>query len=141
MLVLLLLLSMQPAQITRPNVQRFSKVIAYAEGVTGSFLGWVTHLVHEHRARLIGVARFEGLGADDALDCVQEAFQSFLVLPQARALVEISDDSAKILTVLTRNVARNRRRKHDRSKPHVSDDASIEALQEDERGADELVAA
>jgi hypothetical protein len=33
--------------------------------------------------------RKEGLGAEDALDAVQEAFQTFLLLPQARLLVEL----------------------------------------------------
>jgi RNA polymerase sigma-70 factor (ECF subfamily) len=102
------------------------------------FLGWVTHLVHAHRARLVRVVRREGLSAEDALDCVQDAFHSFLLLPQARLLVEAPDDSAKLLTVLARNVARNRRRKHHRARPH--DDAAVASLRDDAATADEVVA-
>lgn len=84
----------------------------------GRFLGWITRLVHQHRGPLVNVARREGLTADDALDCVQEAFQAFLLLPQARLLVEERDDSVKLLTVLARNIARNQRRRHHRARPH-----------------------
>ena len=104
-----------------------------------TFLGWVTHLVHEQRARLIRVARREGLDAEDALDCVQDTFHSFLTLPQARLLVEAPDDSAKLLTVLARNLARNRRRRHDRARSHLGDDATLAALPAERAGADQLV--
>lgn len=83
------------------------------------FLGWVSKLVHDHRSRLCRIARKEGLSGEDALDCVQEAFHAFLCLPSARVLVDAPEDSLKLLTVLTKNQARNRRKKHDRKKPHV----------------------
>ena len=65
------------------------------DGHSDSFLGWVTLLVHRYRTRLVRIARREGLRADDALDCVQDAFMSFLTLPQARMLVDLPDDSAR----------------------------------------------
>src|SRR5262245_39882007 len=77
------------------------------------FFGRVTLLVHQHRARLARVVRREGVRADDALDCVQEAFPGFLHLPQARLLIGLQDDSARTLTILARNITRNRRRRHD----------------------------
>ncbi len=86
-----------------------------------AFLSWVTHLVHDHRARLARIARGEGLHAEDALDAVQEAFHSFLLLPQARELVDEADDAAKLLTVLVRNAARNARRRRFRARPHGED--------------------
>jgi RNA polymerase sigma-70 factor (ECF subfamily) len=104
------------------------------------FFDWVTRLVHQHRARLVRVVRREGLGAEDALDCVQDAFYGFLTLPQARLLVEEPDDSAKLLTVLAKNVARNRRRRHDRSRPHLTDEISLEALPAGALSADQTVA-
>jgi len=107
---------------------------------SGAFLGWVSHLVHQHRARLVRVARREGLDPQDALDCAQEAFHSFLMLPQARLLVEAPADSARILITLTRNLARNRRRRHDRARPHDADELTIEGLHGEDAGADELVA-
>jgi len=98
-------------------------------------------MVHRHRARLAQVVRREGVRADDALDCVQEAFLSFLNLPQARLLVGQPDDSTKMLIVLARNIARNRRRRHDYARPHVVDDAAILQLASDAASADEVVAA
>jgi RNA polymerase sigma-70 factor (ECF subfamily) len=106
----------------------------YAEG----FLGWVTYLVHRHRARLVGIARREGLYAEDALDCVQETFVSFLKLPQARLLVDLPHDSARMLTVLVRNAARNRRRRHDYAKPHVAEEF-LESLPSDLVSSDEVI--
>jgi RNA polymerase sigma-70 factor (ECF subfamily) len=102
---------------------------------------WVTRLVHRHRAQLVRIVRREGLRAEDALDCVQEAFLGFLTLPQARLLVDRPEDSAKMLTILARNIARNRRRRHDYAKPHNADDETLEALRSDAVPADELVAA
>jgi RNA polymerase sigma-70 factor (ECF subfamily) len=109
--------------------------------VNARFLEWVSQLVHAHRSRLAAVARGEGVLAEDALDCVQEAFTSFLVLPQARLLGDEPEDAAKILTVLTKNLARNRRRKHDRSRPHLSDEAVLGGLEAASETPDELVAA
>ncbi|MGP0090456.1 MAG: RNA polymerase sigma factor [Xanthobacteraceae bacterium] len=106
-----------------------------------SFHGWVTDLVHRHRARLSRVVRREGVRADDALDCVQEAFLSFLKLPQARLLVGLPDDSARMLTILARNIARNRRRRHDYARPHIVDDVVVRALPSDCPSADEVIAA
>jgi RNA polymerase sigma-70 factor (ECF subfamily) len=112
-----------------------------APGESGAgFFDWVTRLVHQHRARLVRVVRREGLGAEDALDCVQDAFYGFLTLPQARMLVEEPDDSVKLLTVLAKNVARNRRRRHDRARPHLSDEITLEALPAGAPSADQAVA-
>lgn len=104
------------------------------------FYGWVTALVHQHRARLVRAVRREGLLADDALDCVQEAFLSFLSLPQARLLVDLPDDSARMLTILARNIARNRRRRHDYARPHIADDAIVQGLASEAISADEVIA-
>src|SRR6478752_101286 len=83
---------------------------ACTEGERDAFLSWVGRLVHDHRGHLLGVARREGIIPEDAFDAVQEAFRTFLTLPAARALVDARDDSRKLLVVLTRNLARNRRR-------------------------------
>ena len=104
------------------------------------FLGWITQLVHEHRARLARIVQREGVRADDALDCVQEAFLSFLQLPQARLLVGLPGDSARLLGILARNIARNRRRRHDYAKPHIADDEIILGLPSDAASADEVIA-
>src|SRR5678815_4591478 len=75
------------------------------------FLAWVGDLVHEHRSRLLSYSRRKGLGAEDALDAVQDAFVAFLNLPQARAIARSPDDAIKMLTVLVRHDAMNRGRK------------------------------
>ena len=105
------------------------------------FYAWVTTLVHEHRGKLVRLARREGVLAEDALDCVQEAFASFLALPQARLVVGHPADSARLLSVLTRNIARNRRRRHDYAQPHIVDDALVQDIPLDAPGADEIVSA
>jgi len=103
------------------------------------FSGWVARLVHAHRARLAAVARREGLGAEDAFDAVQEAFAAFLILPQARELAP-SEWAGHTLVALVRNVARNARRLHAVARPHVSDDASVDALADGAPAADERLA-
>ena len=103
------------------------------------FFGWVTQLVHAHRARLSRMVVREGLRAEDALDCVQEAFLSFLQLPQARLLVGSAEESARLLSTLARNIARNRRRRHDYAKPHVVEEAILHSLPSDALSSDEVV--
>jgi RNA polymerase sigma-70 factor (ECF subfamily) len=104
------------------------------------FSGWVTRLVHAHRAELAAVARHEGLAAEDAFDAAQEAFTAFLILPQARELAP-SEWARHTLVALVRNVARNARRLHAVARPHASDEATLEGLATREPPADERLAA
>ena len=104
-----------------------------------TFLAWVTRLVHDHRASLAGVARAEGLTPEDALDAVQEAFHTFLTLPEASALVDEPEQSRKLLVVLSRNVARNRRRLHATARPHS--DAALADLPADAASVEDTIAA
>lgn len=94
-----------------------------------TFVGWVSNLAREHTRALAEVARSEGLTSVDALDAVQEAFETFLRLPQARSLVGAPDDSRALMGAIVRNGARNLRRRHHRSRPH-------EDLDEDAAAAD-----
>jgi RNA polymerase sigma-70 factor (ECF subfamily) len=86
---------------------------------TAGFVGWVDSLARTHTRRLAAFARAHGLRAEDALDAVQEAFHTFLILPQARSLVGEEEDCAKLLTVIVRNAARNMRRRHSVARSHV----------------------
>jgi RNA polymerase sigma-70 factor, ECF subfamily len=113
--------------MTKPKLSA-EAVGAPASPAREAFLAWVTRLVHDHRAQLVGAARSEGLGPEDAFDAVQEAFHAFLLLPQARALVDEPDQSRKLLVVLTRNVARNRRRLHAVARPHTSAPDALDRL-------------
>lgn len=78
------------------------------------FLSWVASLVHTHRRELLNQARRSGLGTDDALDAVQEAFVSFMQLPQARDIAKEGDDSIKLLSVILRHSVNNGWRKRRR---------------------------
>ena len=111
-----------------------------AGGAPPGFLDWTTRLVHTHRGRLFRLARREGLRDEDSLDSVQDAFHTFLLLPQARQLVESNDDSLKLLSVLVRNHARNRRRRHEVARPHDSSDEALAVLTAEESPVDELIA-
>ncbi len=104
---------------------------------TTDFLGWVSDLARGHSTSLARTARAEGLQPDDALDAVQEAFHTFLLLPQARTLVAEDGEARKLLEVVVRNAARNLRRRHHRSVPRAAfeevaelpaDEPSVEAL-------------
>lgn len=102
------------------------------------FTGWVGQLARTHSRRLAAIARDEGLTATDALDAVQEALHRFLLLPQARAAALEVEDSARLLTVVVRNAARNMRRRHHRARPHGPVEDVVAAM--DEPPLDELIA-
>jgi len=74
-------------------------------------------LILADRARLVAVARGEGLGPQDAVECLQEGLCTVLQallregVPEARL-------GAYVATVV-RNAARNRRRRHHRARPHL----------------------
>jgi RNA polymerase sigma-70 factor (ECF subfamily) len=68
--------------------------------------------LNERRA-LVQIARSEGLGPEDALECVQDALSTFL------ARSEDTDHAVATIKTMVRNAARNRRRRHDRLLPHL----------------------
>src|SRR6266498_1046081 len=103
------------------------------------FVGWVSDLARLHTRALSTVARAEGLSADDALDAVQEAFRTFLDLPEAPTLVGHEADSRRLLSAIVRNVARNMRRRAFRRLPHDSLAGRAE-IADDVPGVDELLA-
>jgi RNA polymerase sigma-70 factor (ECF subfamily) len=105
-----------------------------------AFIDRVSQLVRAHRARLARVARAEGLTAEDALDCVQESFETFLQLPRADALAHAGDDAARLLTVIARNAARNRRRRRYLAAPHSGEPALLESLPGRPSNHDDLIA-
>jgi RNA polymerase sigma-70 factor, ECF subfamily len=86
------------------------------------FISWITRLVREHRGELVGIARKEGLTGADALDAAQEAFITFLRVTHARKLSEDFEESRRLLAVIVRNEARNRRRKHHLSRVHLGEE-------------------
>jgi len=113
---------------------------ACSEADRDAFLSWVGRLVHQHRGHLVQVARREGLGSEDAFDVVQEAFQTFLTRPAARALVDATDDSRRSLIVITRNAARNRRRLAALARPHASEASVLAELPAESASVEDLLA-
>jgi RNA polymerase sigma-70 factor (ECF subfamily) len=78
----------------------------------------LSELIREQRAALVRVARREGLSAEDAVECVQEALSTFLqVLQRGDAPAETAGWPPYV-TTMTRNAARNRRRRHHVALPH-----------------------
>lgn len=67
------------------------------------------------RTRLVAVARHEGLGPEDAVDCVQDAFCTYLQLVSRG---ESPRDAGAWLATIVRNGARNKRRLHHLARAH-----------------------
>jgi RNA polymerase sigma-70 factor (ECF subfamily) len=99
------------------------------------FLEQLSRVALERRASLAALARAQGVGAEDAVDCVQEGLITFL---QRRTSVpeNVSEWGAYLATIV-QNAARNRRRRHFVSRPH---DQSADSLAAAELPADELLA-
>jgi RNA polymerase sigma-70 factor (ECF subfamily) len=85
---------------------------------------WVAGLARDHAGRLASVARREGVGASDALDVVQDAFQTLLARADVAALRDRPEDAVRLLAVIVRNAARNLRRRHHHARPHIDVAAS-----------------
>lgn len=75
---------------------------------------WLGELVEAHRVSLARIAASEGLRGDEALDAVQDAAMTFLSRARWLALEDRPDDAVRLLATLTRNRARNARRRHGR---------------------------
>jgi RNA polymerase sigma-70 factor (ECF subfamily) len=123
------------SRVTRPTPD-----CGCAQRAQDPFLSWVGQLVHDHRGRLIAVARGEGLGPEDAFDAVQEAFRTFLTLPAARSLVAVHDDARNLLCAVTRNLARNQRRLATHARPHDADPDRLAALPTGAPSVEDLLA-
>jgi RNA polymerase sigma-70 factor, ECF subfamily len=82
----------------------------------GDLVDRLSELVRQRRSSLAALARAEGLGPEDAVDCVQEGLCSFL--HRRAELPERVDEWEPYLATMVRNAARNRRRRHFVSRPH-----------------------
>ncbi len=81
-------------------------------------LGRLSHLARRERGGLAALARAEGLAPEDAVDCVQEALCTWLDAARNGRLPGDAVEQASVLAGMVRNAARNRRRRHDRARPH-----------------------
>lgn len=99
-------------------------------------LDHIAHLARTQRGPLAAIARAEGLGAEDAVDAVQDALATLLVLDQRPGSTMPRFDAPSsewepFLGTLVRNAARNKRRRHFLSRSHApleGPDASVEGL-------------
>src|SRR5689334_16033528 len=73
-------------------------------------------LVREQRGALAALARKEGLGPEDAFDCVHDACCTFLELA-LRDKLDVEDRGAWLAGIVVNN-ARNKRRRHHLARPH-----------------------
>jgi RNA polymerase sigma factor (sigma-70 family) len=124
-----------PAFATQPDPEAEGQQALHAPL---GFFSWVSALVHVHRERLLAYARRKGLGAEDALDAVQDSFISFLRLPEARSIAHAGDDALKLLTVIVRHNAQNqlsKRRRRGRAQALVE----AEAAQRDDESSEVLI--
>ncbi len=98
----------------------------------------VSTLARRERSALAALARSEGVSPEDAVDCVQEGLCTLLSRAAEDKLPADPLEWGAVLATIVRNVARNRRRRHDRARPHEPLDEH--ALHVDEPATDALIA-
>jgi RNA polymerase sigma-70 factor (ECF subfamily) len=81
-------------------------------------------LARAERGALAACARREGLGAEDAVDCVQEGLCTLLAMSRSGRAPAQREEWAPFAMEIVRNAARNRRRRHDRARPHEDVEAA-----------------
>lgn len=74
----------------------------------------LSRIVRQERGALFAVARTEGLDAEEAVECVQDALATFL----SREEIDAEHEVASLKTIV-KNAARNFRRAHRRRMPHA----------------------
>ena len=90
-------------------------------------LATLTRAVRERREALAAIARREGLGPEDALDCVHDAFCTFLQLAVRHELPDVCEYES-LLSGIVANLAKNKRRRHHLARPHAPiEDADFSA--------------
>jgi len=99
----------------------------------------LSELAREQRIGLAALARREGVSPEDAVDCVQEGLCTFLTSAQAGSLNGAREAWPGMLATMVRNAARNKRRRHYRSRPHALLDPQHRATSED-LASDTLIA-
>ncbi len=87
-------------------------------------------LAHD-RGGFARVARDEGLDAEAAVDCVQDALCTFLQLGIRGELPDDASAHRPYLAAIVRNAARNERRRHRTRRPHDDIDATPQPAETD----------
>jgi RNA polymerase sigma-70 factor, ECF subfamily len=98
----------------------------------------LSDLIRQERGMFVLAARREGVSAEDAVECAQEALSTFLQLLQRGEAPGDASGWAPYVTTITKNAARNRRRRHHVALPHVAIDGTDPPS--DEASAEDLLA-
>ncbi len=87
---------------------------------------WLGDVARSERRALVGIARSEGLSAEEAVEAVQDGLSTMLCRSRDASRIERERARATLFTIV-RNAARNLRRRHHRVKRHVavSDDELV----------------
>src|SRR5579859_289507 len=85
-------------------------------------LAQLGRVAREQRTALTALARRQGLGAEDAVDCVHDALCTFLDLGLRGELPVDAAEHAPLLAGIVVNTARNKRRRHYLAQPHAAID-------------------
>ncbi|MBL9101104.1 MAG: sigma-70 family RNA polymerase sigma factor [Myxococcales bacterium] len=75
-------------------------------------------VMRQGRGSLAALARGEGLGPEEAVDCVQEGCASLLGMARRGEVTDDASGWGALLATIVRNLARNRRRRHFLALPH-----------------------
>lgn len=115
-------------------VKAFSRVMLPATQRAVPRTEWLGQFVRQHHVALLRAATNEGVTPDEALDAVQDAAATFLTRTLWRSFDERPEEAKALLITLTKNHARNRRRKAGRVSEPVECaadriDAMTEALE------------
>jgi RNA polymerase sigma-70 factor (ECF subfamily) len=81
-------------------------------------------VAREQRVALADLARRQGLGPEDAVDCVHDALCTFLDLAQRGELPADAAEHPPLLAGIVVNTARNKRRRHYLARPHAATEAA-----------------
>lgn len=100
-----------------------SRVPSESRGVRRDPIDALTDLIRAQRASFVSAARREGLGAEDAVEVAQEALSTFLQIIQRGEAPESASEWPAYVTTITKNAAKNRRRRHHNALPHEAIDA------------------
>lgn len=106
-------------------VKTFSRVMLPATQRAVPRTEWLGELVRRHHAALFRVGADEGLTPDEALDAIQDAAATFLTRSLWLDLASRPDEARALLMTLTRNHARNRRRRAGRHLASLPDEPDV----------------
>lgn len=79
-----------------------------------------TDFIRENRGAIVRAARREGLSAEDAVECAQEALAKHLLLIHRGDAPAAPGEWLPYVTTIAKNAARNRRRRHHVARPHAA---------------------